>query len=117
MEREGERERERERITSSRYSRLSVRIGDRCKIIMSAAAPMRRRGNCYRNVCNINLISIKYSRRYAFAEYNLPSNYQFVRYISDRVRIPSITFAWPVAILALARAPENILRARGYDIY
>jgi len=43
---EGEKERQRKRegayrIFAERYSRLSIRIGDRCKIIMSAAVPMR----------------------------------------------------------------------------
>ncbi|KAL0109990.1 hypothetical protein PUN28_013558 [Cardiocondyla obscurior] len=65
-----------ERVESSRYSRLFVRIGDRCKIIMSTAA-LDATPRELLSKCNINLISIKYSRRYAFAGYNLPSNYQF----------------------------------------
>lgn len=85
--------------------------------------------------CNINLISIKYSRRYAFAGYNLPSNYQFalrctlsiaalfpplpllflLLSYSSPTAVPSITFAgrWRFN----SPASENIPRAPAATIF
>lgn len=66
--------------------RPSIRIVVHRKIITGQALPPTS-GELL-SKCNINLISIKYSRRYAFTGYNLPSNYQFVYGAS----VPSITF-------------------------
>lgn len=89
------------------------------KIIMSGA-PTRRWELLSK--CNINLISIKYSRRYAFAGYNLPSNYQFALRCAlsspspvSPTAVPSITFVgrWRFN----SPASENIPRAPAATIF